>query len=52
MPRPTERPVAKRGFVRYMPSPFYPASVVLFQLRGGTEASKVTVDYKFDALYR
>ena len=24
-----------RGFVRYMPSPFYPASVVLFQLHGG-----------------
>ena len=23
------------GFVGYMPSPFYPASVVLFQLRGG-----------------
>ena len=25
----------KRGFVRYMPSPFYPSSVVLFQLHGG-----------------
>ena len=23
------------GFVRYMPSPFYPSSVVLFQLHGG-----------------
>ena len=29
----TKRPVA-RGFVRYMPSPFYPASLVLFQLHG------------------
>ena len=25
----------KRGFVRYMPSPFYSSSVVLFQLHGG-----------------
>ena len=25
----------ERGFVRYMPSPFYPASVVLFQLHLG-----------------
>ena len=24
-----------RGFLRYMPSPFYSASVVLFQLHGG-----------------
>ena len=27
------RPI-ERGFLRYMPSPFYPASVVLFQLHG------------------
>ena len=25
----------ERGFVRCMPSPFYPSSVVLFQLHGG-----------------
>ena len=25
-----------KGFLRYMPSPFYSASVVLFQLHGGT----------------
>ena len=25
----------ERGFVRYMPFPFYPSSVVLFQLHGG-----------------
>ena len=25
----------KTGFIRYMPSPYYPASVVLFQLHGG-----------------
>ena len=24
-----------QGFVRYMPSPFYPSSLVLFQLHGG-----------------
>ena len=30
----TKRPV-ERGFVRYMPFLFYPASVVLFQLHGG-----------------
>ena len=34
----TKRPVAslvKGGFVRYMPSPFYPSSLVLFQHHGG-----------------
>ena len=25
----------ERGFIRYMPSPFHPASVVIFQLHGG-----------------
>ena len=25
----------EREFIRYMPSPFYPSSVVLFQLHGG-----------------
>ena len=30
----TKRPF-EREFVRYVPSPFYPASVVLFQLHGG-----------------
>ena len=32
----TKRPVASlvKGFFRYMPSPFYPSSVVLFQRHG------------------
>ena len=25
----------ERGFIRYMPSPFYPASILFFQLHGG-----------------
>ena len=33
----------ERGFVRYMPSPFYPANVVLFQLLGGGMVSHMQV---------
>ena len=49
------RPVVSLGFIGCMPSRFYPASVVFFQLHGGMvsiKARKVIVDFNFDALYR
>ena len=41
----------ERGFVRYMPSPFYPSSVVLFQLHGGMVSHMQVLATHFSTLH-
>ena len=41
----------ERVFVRYMPSPFYPSSVVLFQLDGGIVSHMQILATQFSAVH-
>ena len=45
------RQPCERGFVRYMPSPFYPSRVVLFQLHGGMVSHMQVLATHFSTVY-
>ena len=41
----------EKGFVRYMPSPFYPSSVVLFQLHGGMVSHMQVLATQYNTIF-